>query len=203
MIRNRSIHQGLNHKESFLQPLVKPSSFEEFHYDNNPFVEPNIFLCADEKTYQRQLDLYKLLREQIKHEDELINERLTWSLTAQGLLFIAYSALMSFCMETVFGYIFVLVIGSLGIILCLTTYTAINSAVASLERIRYYEYLQRKHNQVGGIHLRLPPISGAGAVKDNKSVNVHINSIPFAFGIAWLMLIIAPLVLYFLSKYIP
>jgi hypothetical protein len=42
---------------------------------------------------ERRKDLYERLRRQIEHEDNLVNHRLTWFLTLQGLLFIAYATL--------------------------------------------------------------------------------------------------------------
>lgn len=38
---------------------------------------------------------FELIREQIKHEDELINQRLNWLLLSQGLLFAAFTALVT------------------------------------------------------------------------------------------------------------
>lgn len=38
----------------------------------------------------RSLEIYRLCRAKIEHEDELVNQRLTWLITLQGLLFTAY-----------------------------------------------------------------------------------------------------------------
>jgi hypothetical protein len=39
----------------------------------------------------RELELYKLFRDYVKHEDDLINNRLNWNFTIQGFLFAAYA----------------------------------------------------------------------------------------------------------------
>jgi len=38
---------------------------------------------------------FELIREQIKHEDELINQRLNWLLLSQGFLFAAFTAIIT------------------------------------------------------------------------------------------------------------
>lgn len=194
---NRNIFQNNSQKTNILKGL--DSKKFRLDDDDNPFYGENSLYTANENFYKRQLDLYILMRNQIEHEDELINQRLTWSLTAQGFLLIAYSALLNLCLETFFGYLFLLIIGLLGIRLCRTTFFAINSAVASLDRINYCDSLYRLHSKLFAINLKLPPISGRDAVQEHKSVNIHIYNIPKAFGIAWAILIIAPIIIYFSS----
>jgi predicted nuclease of predicted toxin-antitoxin system len=48
-----------------------------------------------DKKYEEELTIkrYEILRDYIKHEDSLINNRLTWLLVAQGLIFSAFSSL--------------------------------------------------------------------------------------------------------------
>src|SRR5690348_10576892 len=40
-------------------------------------------------------DLYRALREQLTHEDNLVNHRLMWLILSQGLLFTAYGTVSS------------------------------------------------------------------------------------------------------------
>jgi|GEM_PF-4838069 len=40
-------------------------------------------------------DLYEMLREQIKHEDELVSQRLNWFLVLQGFLFVAFTTILT------------------------------------------------------------------------------------------------------------
>lgn len=166
--------------------------------DSNPFDGSNNFMGIDENIYTRQLDLYKLLRSQIEHEDEVIHQRLTWSLTAQGFLFVAYSALMGLSLKTPLGYIFLIIIGLLGVELCNRAITGVDSAMASLKRIHHYERGHRKYNIARyGMHMKLPPISGAGSKQDDNEhgANESIQSIPRNFRAAWIVLIIAPICL--------
>ena len=47
-------------------------------------------LAVTQSDCERSLDIYRLCRAKIEHEDELVNQRLTWLITLQGLLFTAY-----------------------------------------------------------------------------------------------------------------
>jgi hypothetical protein len=38
-----------------------------------------------------EVDLYRIVREQIEHEDSLISERISWFMTSQSFLFTAYA----------------------------------------------------------------------------------------------------------------
>ncbi len=45
---------------------------------------------VSESDCEHSLEFYRLCRAKIEHEDELVNQRLTWLITLQGLLFTAY-----------------------------------------------------------------------------------------------------------------
>lgn len=154
------------------------------------------FMRLDRDQYDRQLNLYQILRDHIKHEDEVISHRLTWSLTAQGFLFLAYSGVMNWGMGALPRYIMLPMIGGLGFILCITLLFGIQSAIASLYRLHDYSKQRTKYDQKEHqIKMNFPPISGAEAVRDEKfGANVTILAIPRVFMIAWIVLAIAPLV---------
>ena len=47
-------------------------------------------VAATSSDCEHSLEIYRLCRAKIEHEDELVNQRLTWLITLQGLLFTAY-----------------------------------------------------------------------------------------------------------------
>ncbi|MCE1251957.1 MAG: hypothetical protein LWX83_00240 [Anaerolineae bacterium] len=152
-------------------------------------------LEVDDVEFDRQKSLYLMIREQITHEDELINERIGWSLTSQGFLFIAYTGLLNLDIKSVvFGAFLPSIIAFLGIILCLTAYSGVASAIASLERIHKYARERFNMDVDGGINMKFPYISGADALSWNKifGANVAIRSIPILFSAAWLLLFCVP-----------
>ena len=53
-----------------------------------PSNEPTV--PVRETDCEHSLEFYRLCRAKIEHEDELVNQRLTWLITLQGLLFTAY-----------------------------------------------------------------------------------------------------------------
>jgi hypothetical protein len=181
-----------------IRPRKKSDYFKFLEDDCDPVRGQNNFMDIEKDTYDRQLDLYKLLRNQIEHEDEVINNRLTWSLTAQGFLFVAYSALLGLSLKTPLSYIFLIVIGIVGVQLCDRAISGVDSAIASLNRIHTYERRHRKYSIIRyASHLKLPPISGAGSKQNDQEhgANESIQSIPRNFRAAWMVLIIAPICL--------
>ena len=152
-------------------------------------------LDVDNAEFERQKNLYSMIREQITHEDELINERIGWSLTAQGFLFIAYTGLLNLDLKaTPFGAFLPAILAFLGVILCMTAYSGVASAMASLERIHTYTMERFNKDLERGINMGFPYISGADAVPWNKKfgANVTIRSIPILFCVAWVILIFVP-----------
>lgn len=158
------------------------------------------FMNLEQRAYERQLDFYQTLRGHIEHEDELINQRLTWSLTAQGLLFIAYSAFLNSNLGTLLGHIFLFIIAFLGFALCMTLRLAVDAAIASLDRLNSSASERRKQDELCGVRMNFPPISGAGAIKDPKfGANVEIQGIAWIFGLAWVVLMVVPVCLNYFS----
>lgn len=87
--------------------------------------------------YEILRDFYHILRGQIQHEDELINQRVTWTLTAQGFLFVAYSAAAGIQNGPIVSQksLVCSAVSILGIFLCFTSFWGIFSALRSLDEV--------------------------------------------------------------------
>jgi hypothetical protein len=109
-----------------------------------------------------RVQYYQMIRSQIEHEDNLINQRLSWFFAAQAFLFSAYAILLnappnvrlqSFAtqQETLF-YLIPLVAIGISILMYITV-TAAMLAMANLRRL-LEGHMTAKEN------LLLPPVQG-------------------------------------------
>lgn len=81
--------------------------------------------------------LYHMLREQIQHEDNLVNHRLTWLLAVEGFLFAVSTALFTSQNLTEDAKkILFFIIGIFGISFCITSFLGIRAAHNSLKILR-------------------------------------------------------------------
>jgi hypothetical protein len=87
--------------------------------------------------YDKLRDFYQMFRGQIEHEDELINQRITWTLTAQGFLFLAYSAAggIQNALVTSQRTVVCTAIAILGVFLSFTAFWGVFSALRSLAEL--------------------------------------------------------------------
>jgi hypothetical protein len=83
-------------------------------------------------------ELYEKIREQIEHEDELINHRLTWFLASQGFLFVAFTTLLITDTGNIGDFKLGLLISitGLGSSLSLIAFLSVASAFISLKILR-------------------------------------------------------------------
>lgn len=121
---------------------------------------------------QADWDLYRALREQWTHEDNLVNHRLMWLILSEGLLFTAYGTLSSAKLHwLVIGFPFfgMAVAGVIGV-----------SIFAAFEAI---EEINRRYEATGLTALiSLTPSRRIG----NRGKLAGIT-LPFVFGALWLL----------------
>ncbi len=117
-------------------------------------------------------DLYRALREQWTHEDDLVNHRLMWLILSEGLLFTAYGTVSSAKLQWLqFGFPF------FGIAVAALIGVGIFTAYAATDDVR------RTYDAAGlGQVCRLTPDArfahrGQWAAK----------GLPFVFGAFWLL----------------
>jgi len=115
-------------------------------------------------------DLYRALREQWTHEDNLVNHRLMWLILSEGLLFTAYGTLTTAKLHwLVFGFpLFgMAVAGVIGV----SIYAALDAT----------DEIQREYERAGLMRLcSLTPSKGVG----NRG-RWAPRALPFVFGALW------------------
>ena len=117
-------------------------------------------------------DLYRALREQWTHEDNLVNHRLMWLILSEGLLFTAYGTLSSAKLHwLVFGFPF------FGMTVAAVIGVSIYAALAATEEIA-------KQYEDAGLNAlcSLTPSRRTGSRGKWAA-----QSLPFVFGTLWLL----------------
>lgn len=117
-------------------------------------------------------DLYRALREQWTHEDNLVNHRLMWLILSEGLLFTAYGTLSTAKLHwLVFGFPF------FGMAVAAVIAVSIFAALAATEEISK-QYEEAGLNKL----VSLTPTRRIGSRGKWAA-----QALPFVFGALWLL----------------
>ena len=107
------------------------------------------------------VDLYRLIRSQIEHEDNLNSQRLTWFVASQSFLFTAYAIVVSNFRNTSYSWadnhlhLLVLLIPIVSILTCLLIYLTILAGAIAMKNLR------RLYEPYENLIVRtLPPVQG-------------------------------------------
>lgn len=139
------------------------------------------------------IEYYQIIRSQIEHEDNLINQRLSWFIAAQAFLFTAYAILLNAPTEmraqkfaTQQDLLFLLVpVVAIGMsILIYTTIIAAMIAMTNLRRL--LESKVKKQERAD-----LPPVQGYRLTVVLGQVAPIL--IPLLFIVVWILLLIKSL----------
>lgn len=115
-----------------------------------------------------------IIREMLQHENELINQRLGWLFTLQGLLFGAMSLTWKDNTEVV------LILGTIGVLSCVSVgYTLAVSARTTKELIELAQTYKRPHP-----NAIFPPTVGARTPSLQWLFPARI--LPWVLGLAWI-----------------
>ncbi|MBT0570945.1 hypothetical protein KIK84_11440 [Curvibacter sp. CHRR-16] len=115
-------------------------------------------------------EIYRALREQWTHEDNLINHRLMWLILSQGLLFTAYGTLTTAKLHwLVFGFPF------FGMAVAAVIGISIYAALIALDEV-HRVYLE------AGLE-RLCPLTPSQRIGNYGSLAAR--TLPFVFGALW------------------
>ncbi len=146
-------------------------------------------------------DLYGMIREQIRHEDNLVNQRLNWLLLSQAFLFTLFTSILTADRSQNSRYIDTRVevwipcfIAATGIILALLSFLGIVAAFSSLKELRttWKERLNCREAPETGTPQGFPQITWVG---DGWEKSVHTASgTPFLLVVIWgfLILVVRP-----------
>ena len=117
-------------------------------------------------------DLYRALREQWTHEDNLVNHRLMWLILSEGLLFTAYGTLSTAKLHwLVFGFPF------FGMTVAAVIGVSIFAALAATDEIA-------RHYEAAGLG-RLCSLTPSQRIGNRGKWAAQ--ALPFVFGALWLL----------------
>ena len=141
------------------------------------------------------LQIYGVYRDYIKHEDELIHQRLSWNLTLQGLLFTAYGVIFNMLDNasgdpTVKAHLHYTpcvfpVVGALVAFFSLLSILAAQDSLNGL-RVEWREPARQIDKEVVEI---LPELTGAGQLFANRWGKLPQIGIPIVIIAAWCVLL--------------
>jgi hypothetical protein len=166
-------------------------------------------MCNDEHnlTNKDNLERYQAVRAYITHEDSLINNRLTWLLVSQGLIFGAFSGLFVPISNLVFKLeekcdsnalistlinlqFFQFILGILGLSIVCVCYVSINAALLSIDEIK------NKFNHLAAA-TKLPELTGGGSEGAVRMGAISSSGIPIVLGCVWIVVIMKLLASFF------
>jgi hypothetical protein len=132
-----------------------------------------------QRIYEQAADYLTVIRDMIKHENELVNQRLTWLFTFQGLLFTATGFLWK---ASIFP---VTVLGFIGIISCISIGYTLSRG---LNAIKDLLALARDYKKPLTENWIFPPSIGSR----RKAIELILPGIllPWVLGIAWIAILI-------------
>ena len=117
-------------------------------------------------------ELYRALREQWTHEDNLVNHRLMWLILSQGLLFTAYGTLSTAKLHwLVVGFPF------FGMAVSAVIGVSIFAALAAIENVN------RQYDEAG-LNALCPLSPGRSTGNRGK---LAAQALPFVFGALWVL----------------
>jgi hypothetical protein len=141
---------------------------------------------------------YRIFRDYLQHEDDLINHRSTWHHTIQGLLFTALGVTLSKVDPTATRQAvavqkaLILLLPVLGMSISLAAFLSIRAATRALDELRnQWEKLIEIYDK--DLWPTLPGITAAGnkwAIKWGKTPAYVIQCV---IGVAWLLLLVIAL----------
>ena len=139
------------------------------------------------------IQYYQIIRSQIEHEDNLINQRLSWFVAAQAFLFSAYAIVLNAppqvrlegfaTQQDILFFLIPLVAIGVSILICMTVIAAM-LATANLRRL-LKTHMNEKDSAL------LPPVQGYRQTLLLGQASPIL--IPFLFMISWIVLLIKSL----------
>lgn len=130
-------------------------------------------------TYEQATGYLAVIRDMIKHENNLVNQRLSWMFTLQGLLFTA----TSFLWKT--SILPVIVFGLVGTISCISIGYTLTRALTAIKDLLA---IAQDYKKSLPENMILPPIIGSR----HKAIEWLLPSrlLPWVLGIAWIAILI-------------
>ena len=142
---------------------------------------------------QSKAEYYGLIRGQIEHHDNLVNQRVIWQIISQSFFFGAYASLLNAPKEAkspLFEAEQLLLIWLLpiaGLLAGALTYAGIIASLKSIEHLHklYDEYIRSRPDDIS--NKLLPHIQGPPYLL--KLANISPTWMPVIFSAAWLLVL--------------
>lgn len=148
----------------------------------------------DQSGEQTRTEYYGLIRGQIEHHDQLVNQRITWPIITQAFFFGAYAILLNAQQEPksplfeAEQLLLIWLVPNAALLAGALTYVSIISSLRTIEHLRthYEDYSRAKSPEDVGSKL-YPPIQGPPRLL--KLAKLTPIWMPVVFMTAWLIVL--------------
>ena len=149
---------------------------------------------VDEAGELSRAEYYQFIKQQIDHQDHLVNQRVIWQIIAQAFFFSAYTSLLNAPKEAkappfdAEQQLLLWLLPIAGLLTGLVTYAGIVSSIKTIAYLRelYDEYSHGKARVDASSRL-YPPIQGPPHLR--RWANLAPVLMPIIFAATWLMVI--------------
>jgi len=137
-------------------------------------------------------DIYIMLREQIEHEDQLIDHRVNWLLVSQGFLLVSYTTLVNLAVKKEIPIYLIFIVAGLAILLNIFSLIGIAASFLYMTDLeKFWIQTQSTVNDQEDLipFKKFPPLLGKTKY---QIINGGFGSTltPIVFSIAWILLLI-------------
>lgn len=149
---------------------------------------------TEEQSITRK-ELFEMIREQIRHEDGLVNQRLNWLLASQAFLFAAFTALinsdkpLSYIDPTLQLWVIPFGITIMGFLITCFSFVGLRAAYRSLKNLRQFWDSTYSTDSIDHKRDPFPPVTWVGRPWE-KAITTA-SATPFVILIAWSLLAMA------------
>jgi hypothetical protein len=129
-------------------------------------------------TYEQAAGYLEVIRDMIKHENELVNQRLSWMFTLQGLLFGSVSFLWAA------NVLPTMVLGLVGLLSCVSIGYALARGLGAIKDLLA---IAQDYKKSVPSNISLPPTIGSR----RKAVEwlIPARLLPWVLGLAWIAIL--------------
>ena len=138
------------------------------------------------KSMLSKKELFELLREQIVHEDTLVNHRLNWLLLSQAFLFAVFTSILTSDkkIDIVLENWILFAVAASGIFINISAFIGLRAAYVSLKNLRETWYEANGKEELGKkIFNGFPKITWTG--KPSQKAITTATATPFVILTAW------------------
>jgi hypothetical protein len=183
--------------------LIPPAASEVINFENAQLKEKEGNMPQEPSRTPTPLELYRVYRSYVEHEDELINQRVQRLILSHGGLLSA-SALIVTRLTTENRCFFLGIIALIavaGVVLGLLQRMAINAAFSAMDSLNGRWNTQREQDPYSSCKTLLPELVGGGADGAHEKANAAVKGLIYLVLIIWFLSLAGCLV--FLVKNCP